>query len=154
MNKYEELTTVLEVNGPYYTEEDCIDHKGVAAVIHDKDKILLMDHVKIDRWAIPVGKVKPGDSIEHALKEEMLEELGIELINYNEIISFVRPYLVNGIHHVKVEYHIFDILKYSGEIKNLEPNKHRSIKFMTLDKIRKMERISTATKAILKYYGI
>jgi len=148
----EDLTTVLVVNGPHYTEEDCKDHDCIAAIIHRDDKILLMDHIKMNRWAIPVGKVKQGDDIYGTLREEMKEELDIGVINYDEIISFMRPYIINGI-HVNITYHIFNILEYAGEIKNFEPHKHRSIKFMTIDEIKKLEKISTAAKATLQYYG-
>jgi len=150
MNIYEDLTTVMEVRDPYYTNEDCVDHSCIAAMIKDNDKILIMDHIKMGCWAVPVGKVKPGDSIENTLHIEMMEELGIEIINYEKIISFVRPYIINGI-HVKVNYNIFNILEYNGIIKNLEPHKHRSIKFMVIDDIKKLDRISTATKAVIRY---
>jgi len=154
MDRYKDLTTPIEVSGPFYTEEDCVNHECIAAIIRDDNgKILMMDHVKMNCWAVPVGKVKRGDDTHGTLREEMLEELGIEVIDYNEIISFIRPYIINDIYHVDVVYHIFDILKYSGDIKNLEPHKHRSIKFISMDEIIKLERISTATKATLIYNG-
>lgn len=153
MDRYKDLKTVYKCYGPFYTEEDCKDHDCVAAIIHREDKILILDHIKMSRWAIPVGKVKPGDGINGTLREEMFEELGIEIIDYDEIISFMRPYIVNDIYHVNVSYHIFDILKYSGEIRNLESHKHKSIKFVTMEEIIKLKRISTATKATLIYNG-
>ena len=146
----EDLTSVLVVNGPHYTKEDCRDHECIAAIIHKDDKILMMDHVKMNRWAVPVGKIKSGESKEYTLKQEMKEELDINIIKYEEIISFTRPYIVNGI-SVKVKYHIFDILEYIGKIKNLEPNKHKSLKFSSIDELKKLKRISTATKAFLRY---
>lgn len=153
MDKYEDLKTPYRCYGPLYTEEDCKDHECIAAIIHNENKILILDHIKMERWAIPVGKIKPGDSKYDTLREEMSEELGIEVTDYDEIISFIRPYIVNDIYHVDVTYHIFDIHSYNGIITNCEPHKHRSMKFMTLDEITKLKRISTATKATIRYYN-
>lgn len=146
----EDLTSILKVSGPHYTKEDYENHGSIGAIIHRDDKILMMDHIKLDRWTIPVGKIKPGEYKDDTLKEEMMEELGIDVIYYKEVISFDRPYVINDI-PVKIGFCIFDVLDYVGEIKNLEPHKHKSIKFMTIDEIRNLERISTATKATLRY---
>lgn len=146
----EDLTSELIVNGPLYTKADCIDHDCVGIFIYENNKILMLYHNKLRMWAIPVGKVKPGQNINDALIEESKEELGIDVIAYDEIITTYRPYIINGI-NVRVDYHIFKINKYSGEIKNMEPNKHRELKFMSPEDIKKIEPRSTASKLIIRY---
>lgn len=146
----EDLKSELITNGPLYTKEDCTDHDCVGMFIRKDDKILILYHIKMNRWAIPVGKVRKGQSIEDALKEESYEELGITIKDYKEIITTYRPYIINGI-PVRVDYHIFEIFKYDGIIKNCESNKHKYLKFETLENIKQLNLKSTAMKLILQY---
>ncbi len=132
-----------------YNDEDLQAHDGVSAVIMKGNKILMMDHVKFNFWTIPVGKVEPNQSIEDGLKMEMKEELNINPRKYKEIGQFIRTYARGG-KKVKVTAHIFSIEKWTGTLKNNEPKKHRSIKFMTRPEIKKLKSISDATKEALK----
>ncbi|MFA6446265.1 MAG: NUDIX domain-containing protein, partial [Candidatus Paceibacterota bacterium] len=69
-----------------YNKEDLADHHGVAAIIKDKDsKILVQEHIKYGFWTIPVGKVKEGQDIVDGLRQEILEECNINIINTKEI---------------------------------------------------------------------
>ena len=67
-----------------------IQRKIVAAVIFSKDGKILMG--KIDPssglvypyvWHIPGGGVEKGETMEQALKREVLEEVGIDITPYN-----------------------------------------------------------------------
>lgn len=53
----------------------------VRAIIIASDKILLINRVKEDKsyWVIPGGGVEQGESHEHAIKRECIEELGINV---------------------------------------------------------------------------
>ncbi len=55
---------------------------GVGAVVCHQDKILLVLRGKTpnkNQWAIPGGKVAPGESLQAALEREILEETGITI---------------------------------------------------------------------------
>lgn len=46
------------------------------------------------KWAYPGGKVEKGETIMQALKREILEEVGIEIEDYKELLqdyTFVKP---------------------------------------------------------------
>jgi len=142
------IDTILEKI--QYNEDDLrTKHDGIAAVIMKGDKILMMDHVKFNFWTIPVGKVDENQSVEDGFKMEIGEELGIKPIKYKEIHKFVKRYKRES-KMVTVTSHIFLIEKWTGTIRNNEPKKHRSIKWMTVDEIKKQREISDATKEALK----
>ncbi len=53
---------------------------GVGAVVCQQNKILLVLRGKApnkNQWAIPGGKVEPGESLQAAVEREVLEETGI-----------------------------------------------------------------------------
>jgi len=139
--------------GILYNKGDLKNHKGIACVIwnKNKDKVLMQDHVKFNFWTLPVGKVDPGDSIDKTIKKEMKEELNINVSEYKLLFNWVGNYKREG-KIVKVHAYDFEILKYSGTIKNNEPKKHRSIKWMTIQDIKKLKNISDNTKKFLKYH--
>ena len=60
-----------------FNSEDLKDHIGLGAIFlsSDKKKILLLDHVKFNFFTIPIGKVKPEETIDDALKIEMWESI-------------------------------------------------------------------------------
>ena len=134
-----------------YTPEDLQDfHSVVGAVIfNEKREILMMDHVKLNFWTIPIGKAKPSETVEEGLLTEVKEELDIIPKQFKEISIFKKTYSRWGrsIHAIA---HLFLIESYKGKIKNNEPHKHRSIKFMSLEQIKKLPKISDMTKEMVK----
>ncbi len=149
-NEY--IQELIEASKTKYTKHDLYDHHGVSAIIYDKSKILVQLHVKFNFWTIPVGKVDPGQKVVDGLKMELKEECGIVPTNFKEIKSFTKHYKREG-KRVKVIQHLFEINKFSGRIKNMEPQKHSKQLFMSLDEIKKLKHISDATKMALKYIG-
>jgi len=133
-----------------YKKEDLIDHHGVCAVIKDEEgKILMQHHVKLGFWTIPVGKVKDGQSVEEGLKEEIFEECDLVVEEMREIVSRNYEYEREG-NKVNVFSHLFEITKYSGQMKNKEPEKHYEQKFMELAEIKKLPYLSDLTLLYLE----
>ena len=122
-----------------FNHEDLKDHLAMGAIFMSKDrsKILLMDHVKFNFFTIPIGKVKPEETLDEALNIEMSEELGVKLIRYHSVDVNTNTYERPG-GPVKVIQHIFMIDSYSGSIQNLEDDKHRSVEWYDLHKALKM----------------
>ena len=135
-----------------YTKRDLENHKGIGCIIWNKNKtkILMMDHVKFNFWTIPVGKSDIGDSLDKTIKKEMKEELNIKVIKYKTLVEWIAKYKRKS-KLVKIHAFVLDIKKYNGVIKNNEPKKHRSIKWMTVDEIRGLSKVSDMTRKFLEY---
>lgn len=136
-----------------YNKADLSDHKGVGGIVRNsKNEILILFHNKYNAWSLPMGKVDNGNSIDYTLKKELKEEINIDVQNAQPIINYVKQYLRNGI-LVKVDFTIFDVIKYTGIPKNLEPKKHKKMIWMKYDDIIKLDNITDSIKAIINYYG-
>jgi len=64
---------------------------GVGAVIFQDDKVLLVlrkNEPAGGWWAIPGGKVKSGEKLEDALRREIREETGLEIIPLEVVYVF------------------------------------------------------------------
>ena len=136
-----------------YTPGDLFDYDAIAAIIKDDDnRILLQKHNKYGFWTIPIGKVDPGETREYALKKEMREECNINVIDYKLIGQKKFKYIRMG-KLINVDSFLYEIIKYSGKIKNNEPTKHAEQKFMSVDEITKLNEISHMTQMYLKMLG-
>jgi ADP-ribose pyrophosphatase YjhB (NUDIX family) len=136
-----------------YTNEDVVSHHGVAAVIEDeRGDILMQEHVKFGFWTIPVGKVKTGQSIADALREEVAEECNVQIEKYRELVVTDFFYVREG-NEVRVTSHLFEVLNHSGEMKNLEPTKHKQQLFLSVEEIKKLPYLSDMTLLYLKHLG-
>lgn len=64
---------------------------GVGAVIFHKHKILLVKRGNPPyqhEWAIPGGKIKPGETLQQAAEREILEETGITIKAGEAVFAF------------------------------------------------------------------
>ncbi|MEK6856152.1 MAG: NUDIX hydrolase [Nanoarchaeota archaeon] len=139
---------------PKYNQEDLIDHHGVSAIIKDdKGKILMQEHVKYGFWTIPVGKVMQNQDVKEGLKQEVFEECNIKVLECKEIFYKLYEYIRNG-KNVKVYTHLFEITKYSGEVKNKEPHKHKKQLFMEIKDIMKLPYLSDTSLLYLETIGL
>ncbi len=137
-----------------FNSEDLASHYGIAAIIkNEKGEILMQEHVKYGFWTIPVGKVKSGQRIEEALKEEILEECNLVIEDYKGITTREYAYNRNG-NPVIVKAHLFEILRYSGIMRNNEVHKHRQQLFIGVEKVRKLPHLSDLTLLYLETLGV
>ena len=71
-----------------FNAEDLISHAGVAAIIKNRyGHILMQKHKKYGFWTIPVGKVKPRQSLIRGLKQELQEECNITIQKTKKLIK-------------------------------------------------------------------
>jgi ADP-ribose pyrophosphatase YjhB (NUDIX family) len=136
-----------------YNQEDLKSHQGIGAIIKNKKgEILMQNHIKFGFWTIPVGKIKENQNVEEGLKEEIFDECNLVIKKFNEITSKNLKYIRQG-KMVKVLSHLFEIIEYSGEMKNKEPEKHQEQIFMNLEKIKTIPYLSDMTLLYLENLG-
>ena len=128
VNKY-------DTTNPLVNKEDIKDHYGVGAVVHKDDQIVLLYHKKYSFSTIPIGKVPVDGNTADGIKQELLEELGIEVKELNLLGSFNKTYYRGGSVYTNIHSFLFDIIDFSGTIENKEPLKHPYMDFITFSKL-------------------
>jgi ADP-ribose pyrophosphatase YjhB (NUDIX family) len=117
-----------------YTKGDLEDYTAIGAIFIKDKKILMMDHVKFNFWTVPIGKAEKNETVIQALKKEMKEELNINVLKF-KLITIWKKTFINAGKRIKTENYLYLVENYSGTMRNNEPKKHRSIKYMTIDEI-------------------
>ena len=126
-------------------KEDKKPHESVAAIFtrytEDKSDLeyLVMLHKKYEQLTFPIGKVKPDQAVTEALIAENKEELAVEIENFMEILQFQREYEVEG-KTIPDKVHIFKVVKFNGEPKNVEPDKCGGIYWLTRKAIEEKQK--------------
>jgi len=120
-----------------------------ALITNDHGEVLLLlrseNHQDSNQWSKPGGRIEFGETIEAALRREVMEEIGCEI----EIGDFLH--IMQNIgekwHWIYLTY--LAKIK-SGELKNLEPAKHKDLRWFTLDNLPE-NLTSGARLSILEY---
>jgi 8-oxo-dGTP diphosphatase len=88
-------------------------------LIDDRGRVLLMQRLPgkhlAGLWEFPGGKLKPGETIEHALVRELDEELDIEVLASEPLISLPWRYPEKT-----VRLHALRVTKWRGELRARE----------------------------------
>lgn len=134
--------------------KDCIGVGAGAAIFNDKGKVLLALRGKkakneAGKWEIPGGAVEFGETIEHALKREVKEELDIE-IELGEMLQLCDHIIPEENQHWVAPTYLCKIIK--GTPKIMEPEKCDKIGWFSLEEADQLP-LSIVTRhdiAILK----
>jgi 8-oxo-dGTP diphosphatase len=131
---------------------DCIGIGCGALIVNDNNETLLLKRTSKTRneagfWSKPGGGVEFGEEIEDAVKREIKEELGVE-IELVKFLGFTNSVLkAENQHWVSFNY-LAKII--SGELKNVEPEKHEEIKWFKLNELP--EKVNKYTIEAVKEY--
>jgi 8-oxo-dGTP diphosphatase len=92
----------------------------VAAALYDASgRVLIAERPPgkhlAGRWEFPGGKVQPSESEREALARELREELGVELVAAEPLMSLTHDYPDRG-----VELSLWVVARYSGQPRALD----------------------------------
>ena len=121
-------------------------------LMDNKHRILVFDHLKINKLTNPVGKCDPGDTVENTFIKESGEELGIKVEEVVMLGIKVNTYYRKG-KTIKIAEHHGLCTKYTGTVKNAEPEKHKNLRWMSLEQIKKQppEYLSNTLKWLIPW---
>ncbi|TXL63650.1 NUDIX domain-containing protein [Cerasibacillus terrae] len=128
-----------------------IPRVGVGAVILNEKQshVLLVLRKKAPEagyWSLPGGKVEFMETIEHAVKREIKEELGVD-IHLENLLCVTNHLLPNEQTHWVAPTFISTI--HSGIVRNMEPDKLGDVQWFPLENLP--QKITMTTKNAFKY---
>ena len=120
--------------------------KVVAGLILQNNKLLICQRPNFKdhplKWEFPGGKIKNDETNEEALIREINEELSINIINYEELISYNFDYKdLNK----KVFIYFYLVNNFSGKVLN---NFHKELKWIEIKDIREYDFLEGDLKII------
>ena len=120
--------------------------KVVAGLILQNNKLLICQRPNFKdhplKWEFPGGKIKDDESNEEALIREINEELSINIINYEELISYNFNYKdLNK----RVFIYFYLVNNFSGKVLN---NFHKELKWIEIKDIREYDFLEGDLKII------
>ena len=120
--------------------------KVVAGLIIQNNKLLICQRPSFKdhplKWEFPGGKIKNDETNEEALHREINEELSINIINYEELISYNFNYKdLNK----RVFIYFYLVNNFSGKLLN---NFHKELKWIEIKDIREYDFLEGDLKII------
>ena len=120
--------------------------KVVAGLILQNNKLLICQRPNFKdhplKWEFPGGKIKNDETNEEALMREINEELSINIINCEELISYNFNYKdLNK----KVFIYFYLVNNFSGKVLN---NFHKELKWIEIKDIREYDFLEGDLKII------
>ena len=79
-------------------------------------------------WAFPVGHVEADENVIDALRRELFEEIGVQMLDCENVTTLIDN--ENNIRHS-----VFKITRWRGEVQNLEPKLCEQISWFRLDRL-------------------
>ncbi len=123
-----------------------------ALIINDKHQILLGlrsgNRGGSGTYGLIGGKAKNGETIEETAKREIFEETG--LVVNTEDLEIINLFTTQSTADIMFYQIGVLVKKYSGEPKNMEPNKCDEVKFFDLEKLP--ENLFLGTKGNIELY--
>ena len=117
----------------------------VLCLIQDGDRILLQNRVKKDwqGYTLPGGHVEPGESFVDAVKREMKEETGLDIINPS--LAGIKQFPITGGRYIVL---LFKADRFTGEVISSEEGRMEWIHRTKLSEINAVDDLEELLKVI------
>lgn len=129
-----------------YTQEPL----GVPTIVLNQEgQVLMAERVGVygaGLYGMPGGHIELNESIQETVKRELMEETGLvaEELEFVGVVRELQKKEYNFIHFG------FQVKKYHGELKNVEPNKSKDWEWVSLDQLP--ENMLPGHKAVLDMF--
>lgn len=101
-----------------YKTSKIIKHKSVGAIIRKDNKILMIDRVIYPfGWACPAGHIDAGETAVEALKREVKEETGLEVLKYKLLLHEYVDWNKCSRGAKGHDWQIYETLEWEGKLK-------------------------------------
>lgn len=131
--------------GQYIAKRANIVVKAAVMAANEQGKLLLIQHAEQGHWRMPVGDMRPGETIEEAAHRELWEETGwtTELMSFEALYSGpeLRKVHANG----DEEYYVIVLFKaqiIQDDLVEARVNSDAGLKFFDLDELPPLNSIS------------
>lgn len=117
----------------------------VLCLVQDRDKLLLQNRVKKDwkGYTLPGGHVEPGESFVDAVKREMKEETGLDIINPR--LTGIKQFPIENGRYIVL---LFKAEQFSGEVVSSEEGQMEWIDYNHLSGIDTVEDLDELLRVI------
>lgn len=117
----------------------------VLCLIQDGDKILLQNRVKKDwkGYTLPGGHVETGESFVDAVKREMKEETGLDIINPR--LAGIKQFPIENGRYIVL---LFKAEQFSGEVVSSEEGRMEWIDYNSLSEIDAVDDLEELLRVI------
>lgn len=119
--------------------------KIVSGILRRSDKVLLCLRRNTlhfpDYWSLPVGHVEKGENTIDALRRELFEELGVQMLN-GEMLTRLFDNEQN------IQHTVYQVIEWRGKIENHEPELCAAVDWFSIDNLPKP--LTPATLTILQ----
>lgn len=114
-------------------------HRVVAAILRRGDEVLLCHRSPSRRWYpnvwdFPGGHVEPGEVPEHALRRELLEEIGINVTQFAP-----EPVLRLTDKEGDIELTVWLVTDWQGAVENRQPDEHDSLAWFRAEELAPLD---------------
>lgn len=128
---------------------------AVVALLNDKSDLLVLWHNKCQEWTFPGGKVNAGELPVDGCLRELHEETRCSS-DYTQLhADWESPYVMKGTGEtILSRKYLFLGRTDSSAYANVEPEKHREIRWVSLEELKTLAKSETVSDFIKIYLGI
>lgn len=128
----------------YIGKRSMIRVKAAVVAQNESGEILLLKRQGKDVWGLPIGNLKPGESMEDAAARELWEESGLTADAMRLIDLISGPQYMKKYRNGDEEYYVIGVYSASGLRSAIElpPESDISLKYFNLDLLPPMDSIT------------
>jgi 8-oxo-dGTP diphosphatase len=119
--------------------------KVVSAILQMDEDVLLCLRANTkhaaDHWSFPMGHIELGENNIDALRRELYEEIGVQLIDCQLFTTLFD-------NELNIENNVYQVTQWRGEIENREPELCAAVRWFSSDNLPSP--ITVATESVLK----